>query len=179
MCGNLSSHRAQVSLGNTSHSRRCVCALSHFSCVQLFVTLWTIVHQAHSQDSPGKNTGMGCHALLQGIFSTQESNPHLLRLLHCRQILHPLSHLGSPLKSAGTEYKPETTNNSFHWLLVPVNTLALNSHPSTFDSSWFFSQVWLLDGLLGLGTHCRFGHLWFWLTVSSLGDESLQEEVYP
>ena len=134
VCGNLPSLLAQVSLGNTSHSRRCVCVLSHFSCVQLFVILWIIVHQAHSRDSPGKNTGMGCHALLQGIFSTQGSNPHFLRLLHCRQILHTMSHLGSPLKSAGTEYKPETTNNSFHWLSVPVNTLALNSHPSTFDS---------------------------------------------
>ena len=28
-------------------------------------------------DSPGKNTGVGCHALLQGIFLTQDSNPHL------------------------------------------------------------------------------------------------------
>jgi len=26
-------------------------------------------------DSPGKNTGVGCHALLQGIFSTQGPNP--------------------------------------------------------------------------------------------------------
>ena len=34
------------------------------------------------EDSPGKNTGMGCHALLQGIFLTQVSNPHLLCLLH-------------------------------------------------------------------------------------------------
>ena len=33
-------------------------------------------------DSPGKNTGMGCHALLQGIFPTQGSNPHLLCPLH-------------------------------------------------------------------------------------------------
>ena len=32
------------------------------------------------EDSPGKNTGVGCHALLQGIFLTQESNPHLLYL---------------------------------------------------------------------------------------------------
>ena len=37
-------------------------------------------------DLPGKNTGAGCHFLLQGIFSTQGLNPHLLRLLHCRQI---------------------------------------------------------------------------------------------
>ena len=33
-------------------------------------------------DSPDKNTGMGFHALLQGIFSTQGSNPHLLHLLY-------------------------------------------------------------------------------------------------
>ena len=44
-------------------------------------------------DSPGKNTGVGCHALLQGIFPTQGSNPCLL---HCRQILYCLSHQESP-----------------------------------------------------------------------------------
>ena len=33
-------------------------------------------------DSPGKNTWVGCHALLQGIFPTQGFNPHLLCLLH-------------------------------------------------------------------------------------------------
>ena len=27
------------------------------------------------EDSPGKNTGVGCHVLLQGIFPTQRSNP--------------------------------------------------------------------------------------------------------
>ena len=32
--------------------------------------------------SPGKNTGVGCHALLQGIFLTLGSNPRLLHLLH-------------------------------------------------------------------------------------------------
>ena len=46
-------------------------------------------------DSPGKNTGVGCHDLLQGIFLTQGSNPGLL---HCSQILHCLSHQGSPLQ---------------------------------------------------------------------------------
>ena len=43
---------------------------------------------------PGKNTGVGCHFLLQGIFPTQGSN---LRLLHCRQPLYRLSHQGSPM----------------------------------------------------------------------------------
>ena len=36
-------------------------------------------------DSPGKNPGMGCHFLLQGIFPTKELNPSLL---HCRSILY-------------------------------------------------------------------------------------------
>ena len=43
----------------------------------------------------GKNTGVGCHALLQGIFPIQGSNPGLL---HCRLILYQLSHKGSPVK---------------------------------------------------------------------------------
>ena len=40
---------------------------------------------------PGKNTGVGCHFLLQGIVPTQGLNPGLL---HCR--LYRLSHQGSP-----------------------------------------------------------------------------------
>ena len=36
------------------------------------------------RNSPGKNTGVGCHVLLQGIFPTQGLNPSLLR---CRQTL--------------------------------------------------------------------------------------------
>ena len=40
-------------------------------------------------NSPGKNTGVGCHFLLQGIFLTLGSNPGLL---HSRQILYCLSH---------------------------------------------------------------------------------------
>ena len=47
-------------------------------------------------DFPGKNTGVGCHFLLQGIFLTQGSNPHLLHLLHWQVDSLPLCHLGSP-----------------------------------------------------------------------------------
>ena len=43
-------------------------------------------------DSPGKDTGVGCSALLQEIFPTQGSNPGLQ---HCRKILYYLSHQGS------------------------------------------------------------------------------------
>ena len=45
---------------------------------------------------PSKNTGVGCHCLLQGIFLTQGSN---LGLLHCRQILYHLSYQGSKSRS--------------------------------------------------------------------------------
>ena len=48
-------------------------------------------------DSPGQNTGVGCHFLLQGIFPTQRSNPGLL---HYRQFLYHLSYLGSPAAAA-------------------------------------------------------------------------------
>ena len=47
----------------------------------------------HGIDSPGKSTGVGSHALLQGIFPTQGWN---LGLQHCKQVLYHLSHLGSP-----------------------------------------------------------------------------------
>ena len=44
-------------------------------------------------NSADYNTGVGSYSLLQGIFSTQGSNPGLL---HCRQILYHLSHQGNP-----------------------------------------------------------------------------------
>ena len=54
-----------------------------------FVTPWAAAHQAPlSTDFPGKNTGVGCHSLLQGIFPTQGSN---LRLLQWRADPLPLS----------------------------------------------------------------------------------------
>ena len=45
------------------------------------------------EDCPGKNTGVGCHALLQGIFPTQESNPGLP---HCRLDSLPSELPGKP-----------------------------------------------------------------------------------
>ena len=46
-----------------------------------------------------KNSGVGCHFFLQGIFSTQGRN---LGLQHCGQILYHLSHQGSPLYPKST-----------------------------------------------------------------------------
>ena len=63
------------------------CMLSHFSHVQLCVTPRTEPTRFLCPwDSPGKNTRVGCHALLQGIFLTQKRNLCLLCLLHWRQV---------------------------------------------------------------------------------------------
>ena len=45
-------------------------------------------------DLPGKNTGVGCHPLVQGFFPTQGLS---LGLPHCRQTVSHLSHQGSPV----------------------------------------------------------------------------------
>ena len=58
-----------------------VCIQSCFSHVWLYVTLWTVwpTRLLYPWDSPGKNVGVGCCALLQGIFPTKGS---ILCLLH-------------------------------------------------------------------------------------------------
>ena len=69
-----------------SPSTSFVVVVESLSCVRLSVTLLTIAHQAPlSMGFSGKNTGVGCHFLFQGIFPTQGWN---LTLLHCRQILY-------------------------------------------------------------------------------------------
>ena len=60
------------------------------NCVWLFATPWTILYW----NSPGQNTAVGNLSLLQEIFPTQGLNPGLQ---HCRQILHQLSHKGTPI----------------------------------------------------------------------------------
>ena len=54
-----------------------------------------------SWNSPGQNTGVGSHSLLQGIFPTQGSNPSLP---HCRQVLYQLSYQESPRKLEWVAY---------------------------------------------------------------------------
>ena len=69
---------------------RCVCAVLSHSVVSVFAAPWAVALPGSSAgNSPGKNTGVGCHSLLQGIFLTQGLNPGLL---HCRRILYCLSH---------------------------------------------------------------------------------------
>ena len=70
-----------VSLPGKSNSQKILVGcrlllLSHFSCVQLCATPQTAAHQAPASpwDSPGKNTGVGCHFLLQCMKVKSESD---------------------------------------------------------------------------------------------------------
>ena len=63
------------------------CMLSGFSHVRFFATLWT-TRLLCPGDSPGKNTGVDYHFLLQGICLTQGLNLNSSHL-YCRQILYP------------------------------------------------------------------------------------------
>ena len=56
----------------------CACLLSLFSCIQFFETLWTPARLLCSWDSPAKNIGVSCYALLQWIFLSHGLNLHLM-----------------------------------------------------------------------------------------------------
>ena len=75
-------------------------------------------------DSPGKHTGVGCHALLQGIVPTQGLNAGLL---HCRWILYHLCHQGSP--------------RILEWLAYPF------SSGSSCPRNWIQSPALQVDSL--------------------------------
>ena len=126
--------------------------LSCFSCVQPFVTPWNIACQAPlSMEFWSQNTGVGCHALLQGIFPIQGLNPGLP---HCRRILYQLSHKGNPrilewvayLFSSGPSW-PRNWTGVFHIAGGFFTNRAIwkYSLPSTNKSFALLSRFWRSD----------------------------------
>ena len=79
------------------------------------------------EDSPGKNTGVGCYAFLQGIFPIQGSNPGLL---HCRQILYCLSHQGNPRILERVAYPFSSASSQ------PRNQTGVSGIAGGFSTSW-------------------------------------------
>ena len=76
------------------HARVCVCVCQSLSCVWLFVTPWTVAHQAAlSVGFSRQEYWSGLLFSSPGIFPTQGLNPGLL---DCRRVLYCLSHCGSP-----------------------------------------------------------------------------------
>ena len=90
-------------------------------CVHIFATPWTI------QFTPSHNPGVGSLSLLQQIFPTQESNPGLP---HCRWILYPLSHKGSPRILEGVAY-PFSNGSS-----QPRNWTRVSCIAGRFFTNW-------------------------------------------
>ena len=80
-------------------------------------------------DSPGKNTGVGCHALLQGIFPTQGWYPRLFCLLPWHAGSLPLVPPGSPIE----------------FLFIDVISLHLST---LFSAVCYFALTMLLDQIL-------------------------------
>ena len=90
-------------------------------------------------DSPGKNIGADCHALLQGIFLNQGLNLHFLCLLHWQEGCLPLSPPGKPLLS--------------HQLMLI--TIADFSSKVTLHAITFRS-------LFSISLFCILGCVWVW-----------------
>ena len=85
----------------------------------LFFCLW---------NSPSRNTWLGCHFMLQGIFSIQESNPGLL---HCRQNLYWLSYEGNCKNQLYSNQKKKKKEKA-SWMPPPYQ----NNIPKTILPLW-------------------------------------------
>ena len=96
-------------------------------------------------DSPGKNTGVGGDALLQGIFPTQRSN---LGLPHCRWMLYHLRHQGSPRTLEWVTY-PFSSGSS-----QPRNQTRVSCIAGGFFTSW--------------ATREALNELYLWISVAYL-----------
>ena len=114
-------------------------------------------------NSSGKNTGVGSHSLLQGLFPSQVSN---LSLLHCRQILYHVSHQGSCQCSIAVSY---LITSNLPWFMdltfqAPIQYGAISNYPPLFPSSivdtyWpgWRGVVYLLVSYLFAFPYCPLG----------------------
>ena len=115
-------------------------------------SLWP--HGLHSPwNSPGQNTGVGSHSLLQGLFPTQGSNPGLP---HCRRILHQLSHNGSP--------------RTLEWVAYPFSRGSCPPRNQTRISciaGGFFTNWAIREDLCHIGTLLNFSNITCYIIVKS------------
>ena len=84
-------------------------------------TLWN-----RPWNSPGQNTGVGCHSLLQGIVPTQGSNPGLL---NCRRILYQLNYQGSPVLEVDSRNFVDDSRRRIHkglWKEKAMSLITVN-----------------------------------------------------
>ena len=92
-------------------------------------------------DSPGKNTGVGCHSLLQGIFTTQGSNPCLL---FGRQILYHWATWEAPYNAILKDFLL-----FFFHLCIFNSIFILSVKPSFKKFLLYFNFIIYLSGCAG------------------------------
>ena len=119
-----------------------------------------------ARDSPGKNAGVDCHALLQGIFPTQGSSPPLLCLLHWQADSLPLTPSGKPPKICRCyiiNFKEKNKHFGIFPLCKPISSfLAFLLGPSF---SHHAALPVFLSSFLGLAEVCS------WVQSTSLGND--------
>ena len=94
-------------------------------------------------DFPGRDDGVGCHFLLQGIFQTQGSKPSLLHLLHWQTDSLLLSHLSSPERLWGDIIPLTTKTNLFILVHFVVCSAKTNRWPisDVTENYWTILQM--------------------------------------
>ena len=126
----------------------CAYVLGCVNCARFLETAGTILCP---WASPGKNTGVDCHALLQGIFPTQRSNLHLL---HCRWMpSHRGSHnLNTYLFSIMDKTTMQNINKKIENLNNTKNQLEVETHrthhPANSRTCLLFKRNRSIPGLL-------------------------------
>ena len=105
-------------------------------------------------DSPGKNTGEGCHALLQGIFPTQGSTPGLFTLLRWQWVLYHQRHLGGPPPPHTSFIFSHKSSNKItsspFFLNLTTNKRPVNQHSGRLKLTRSFIRAWLLAAPPGI-----------------------------
>ena len=127
--------------------RACVCSVTQLCLVlcdphgplpSKLLCLW---------DFPRRNTGVGCHFLLQGILPTQGSNPHLL---HCQADSLPLNHLRSP-------------DSTYSQTSIDIGSHARSHKYKTADSLVTNKKVLLLVSYVSWTSNGYLDILWPWV----------------
>ena len=128
------------------------CMLNHCNRIQLFATPWTVALQILGPwDSSGKNTGVNCHALLQGIFPTWKSNSCLPVSPALQANCFPTESPGK-LQSMGLQkvrYNFGTEQQPRH--LIPVAQTPGN--PFLYLLRFFILALWLCHISSKIHTH--------------------------
>ena len=140
--------------------------LSHFSRVRLFGTPWTVARQAPlSVGFSSKNTGVGCHALLQGIFPTQGLKLHPVSLLHWQAGSLPIGPPGEP-SQVGSFTILGSFSGPFNLASGGLLEKAMAAHSSTL--AWKIPWTEEPGRLQSMGLW-RVGHAWSDLAVAAGG----------